>query len=188
MKIKITRKLLKEASKETPLDESTLPPKGKVMGNPGPEDTKKFDPSGGPEFQTKRVEIPYAKSSSDPTLKVSPEELKNELSKVIKEPGVLEKVFGYLKEKFFGDSEPTSLPPAPEVEPPALKPSMPPAKPLPPPAELSGDPSGDPSEFGDEMEEPDPYGRKTKDKEVRDFVDKFGQLQEIARRHFKKRE
>jgi hypothetical protein len=65
---------------------------------------------------------------------------------------------------------------------------MPPAKPLPPPAELSGDPSGDPSEFGDEMEEPDPYGRKTKDKEVRDFVDKFGQLQEIARRHFKKRE
>ena len=84
MKIKITKKLLKEASK-TPLDEATLPPRGKIKGS-SPEDTEKFD-NRYPEFYTKRVEIPITQelpSSSDPTAKESPEDIKRALSKFYK--------------------------------------------------------------------------------------------------------
>ena len=104
MKIKIKRKVLKE---------STLPPQGKVKGS-RPEDTKKFD-NRYPEFNTRRVEVPITQelpSSSDPTAKESPEDIKRALSKVIEEPGLLEKVFGWIQNKFL--SQPSLE--VPEIE------------------------------------------------------------------------
>ena len=197
MKIKITKKLLQEVS-ETPLDEQTLPPKGKVKGA-SPEDTEKFSPKGGPEFQTKRADIKYQTSSSDPTLKVSPEELerklKSDLSSVIKEPGLLDKVYGYIKSKFLSAPVPAPAPleepqmePEPKEEPmrkPDLSKYRNPAKEFGiPKLDTPQDPGVD---LGDAMEDPDPYGRKARLKETGAVVDKYGKLQEIAERHFKTR-
>jgi hypothetical protein len=189
MKIKITKKLLKEASK-APLDETTLPPQGKVKGS-RPEDTKKFD-NRYPEFNTKRVEIPITQelpSSSDPTAKESPEDIKRALSKVIKEPGLLEKVFGYIKSKFLSPPS-AEMPEAPAEEKPEPMRKFDPSK-YTNPAEEFGIPKlGDAPEsevdLGDPMDEPDPYGRRSRLKESVDKNDKFRPLKELARRHFKK--
>ena len=189
MKIKITKRLLKEAGTKPPQSKID-PDKTHKLSDPtwkpeGPGGTKKFDAVDA-FGEPSPIEINYMQSSSDPTLKVSPEDLKRELSKVIEEPGLLNKVLGYFKSKFFSEPSaeaPAELPSAPK---PAPAPKMKKAsKPLPPPAKLADMPDAEPSELGDEMEEPDPYGRRSKNKEARAFVDKFGQLQEIARRHFK---
>jgi hypothetical protein len=189
MKIKITKKLLKEASK-TPLDEATLPPRGKIKGS-RPEDTKKFD-NRYPEFNTKRVEVPITQelpSSSDPTAKESPEDIKRALSKVIKEPGLLEKVFGYIKSKFLAQPS-VEAPEAPAEEKPEPVREPDPSR-LAKPSEEFGIPelgAAPESEvgLGDPMDDPDPYGRRSRLKEATDKDDKFRPLQEIARRHFKK--
>tara|TARA_R110001583_G_scaffold105073_1_gene252508 strand:+ start:112 stop:681 length:570 start_codon:yes stop_codon:yes gene_type:complete len=188
MKIKITKKLLKEASK-TPLDEATLPPRGKIKGS-SPEDTEKFD-NRYPEFNTKRVEIPITQelpSSSDPTAKESPEDIKRALSKVIKEPGLLEKVFGYIKSKFLSQPSVEAPEAEAEVEEPMRKFD---SSKYTNPAEDFGIPKlGDAPEsevgLGDPMEDPDPYGRKSRLGESVDKDDKFRPLRELARRHFKK--
>ena len=187
MKIKITKKLLKEASK-APLDETTLPPQGKIKGS-RPEDTKKFPADDGAiAFQTRNVRANVAQQA-DITAKESPEDIKRALSKVIQEPGLLEKVFGWVQSKFL--SQPSAeMPEAPAEEKPEPMRKPDPSKYTNPAKEFGIPKLGDAPETevgpGDPMEDPDPYGRKARLKESVDKNDKFRPLKEIARRHFKK--
>lgn len=184
MKVKIKRKVLKESTSNVPLDEATLPPKGKVKGS-NPEDTAKFD-NRYPEFNTRRVEVPITQelpSSSDPTAKESPEDIKRALSKVIKEPGLLEKVFGWVQSKFL--SQPSMEVPEIEAEEEIIEPVREPdlSKAINYAEKYGISNLGDAPEsevgLGDPMDDPE------REEEI-DFDEKFQPLQEIARRHFKK--
>ena len=181
MKVKIKRKVLKE---------STLPPKGKVKGAPH-EDTAKFPKDDGAiAFQTSGHQVDIFPSSSDPTAKESPEDIKRALSKVIEEPGLLEKVFGWIQSKFL--SQPSVEVPEIEAEEEIVEPVREPdLSKYTNPAEEFGIPKlGDAPEsevdLGDPMDDPDPYGRNKRLEESVDKDAKFRPLQEIARRHFKK--
>lgn len=189
-KIKIRRKVLKE---------STLPPKGVPKGEPKGEpheDTAKFPKDDGAiAFQTSGHQVDIFPSSSDPTAKESPEDIKRALSKVIKEPGLLEKVFGWVQSKFL--SQPSLEVPEIEAEEEIVEPVLATADysdeepeprielPLVGGRALDKNP---PKEvfFNDPMDDPDPYGRRSRLKESVDKDAKFRPLQEIARRHFKK--
>ena len=176
-KIKIRRKVLKE---------STLPPKGKGRDS-SPEDTAQFPgPSGAVAFQGARKNIDVAQelpSSSDPTAKESPEDIKRALSKVIQEPGLLEKVFGWIQSKFL--SQPSIEVPEIEAEEEMVEPvRLPDLDKYTTPSEEFGIPElGAAPEtevgLGDPMDDPE------REEEL-DYDEKFRPLQEIARRHFKK--
>ena len=182
-KIKIRRKLLKEAGDPTwppknpkaeetwrkgPKAEPTLSPIGKSGGTPR-EDTIQFPgPSGAVAFQGARKNIDVAQelpSSSDPTAKESPEDIKRVQSKFLSQPSL----------------EVPEIEAEEEMVEPAREPDLSKAINY---AEKYGISNlGAPPEsevgFGDPMEDPE------REEEI-DFDEKFRPLQEIARRHFKK--
>ena len=198
MKVKIKRKSLKEAEDPTwppknpkaeetwrkgPKAEPTLSPIGK------PEDgTKKFPADDGAiAFQTRNVRANVAQQA-DITAKESPEDIKRALSKVIEEPGLLEKVFGWVQKTFFPPSlEVPEIEAEKETPKPMRKPDLSKAISY---ADKFGlgipDAASVPLEEPGLMPDPDPYGRKARLKESVDKDAKFRPLQEIARRHFKK--
>ena len=200
-KIKIRRKLLKEAGDPTwppknpkaeetwrkgPKAEPTLSPIGKSGGTPREKTIQFPGPSGAVAFQGARKNIDVAQelpSSSDPTAKESPEDIKRALSKVIKEPGLLEKVFGWVQSKFL--SQPSLEVPEIEAEEEMVEPAREPdlSKAINYAEKYGISNLGAPPEsevgFGDPMEDPE------REEEI-DFDEKFRPLQEIARRHFKK--
>ena len=167
-RIKVTKQLLKEDDTEKRRDR-----------------TQKFDPPGGPEFQTKDMRVDYVMGSSDPTQKVSREELEAALDDApMAEKGMLQKMKDYLSAKLFSSpAQPEPEPAMPEPEPMASKA---PEKPMkkrkinyPEPAAIPA--AADvPRGEGDAMDDPRDPGKD-------EFDPDMFKLQEIARRHFKKR-
>jgi len=167
-RIKVTKQLLKEDDTEK---------------RPVKRDrTQKFDPPGGPEFQTKDMRLDYAMGSSDPTQKVSREELEKAFEDAPMDQGMLSKMKDYLYGKLFSSpSEPEKmksdkpeLDDAPKAEKPIKRKKFDYPEPaaIPPAANV---PRGE----GDAMDDPRDPGKD-------EFDPDMFKLQEIARRHFKK--
>ncbi len=168
-RIKITKQLLKEDDTE----------KRSVKR----DRTQKFDPPGGPEFQTRDMRLDYVMGSSDPTQQVSREELLAALADApIAEKGMLQKMKDYLTDKLFSSSPEKEEPVMPQDEPEVMKePEMSMKKrkiDYPEPAAIPA--AADvPRGEGDAMDDPRDPGKD-------EFDPDMFKLQEIARRHFKK--
>jgi len=170
-KIKIIRKTLKESNNKIPMDEATLPPKGRK----GPP-TEKFNPDGGPEFRTSYKEIPYTQKAG-PTIKASPEEIASVLSDVIQDKGILARAMDYITDL---------LKPAPadqpemELEPEEVA------------TDFSGpqikipDPADIPMAAGVPLQEPEEMDQPVEPEEEIDL--EMYKFQEAMKRHFKKRD